>query len=125
VARHHRYATNNLLLLTDGASTSHAPTAAKVNTTPLRDGQPKYMDDATINQSIEAFIDNLTPKIAEFLQDPQRLSVWVPEADKITQDFYRGLQIPKVNGQPSLLLHDLGKYPNKYANDLFRIQKHR
>jgi hypothetical protein len=126
VAHCYRYVINNLLLLTVKISSRYASTATKAKTTSRPgDSQPNYADDATVCKSIEDFVSDLSPKISGFLQNPERLSVWVPEADDKTKDFYGGLKIPNVNGRPSLLLHDLGKQPNEYADDLFRRQKHR
>jgi hypothetical protein len=47
--------------------------------------------------------------------------VWPsPEsADEETQKFYRDLEIPSLNGKPSLLLHGLGTLANPHAEDLF------
>ena len=77
--------------------------------------------------SIDKFLERLRPKIQKFFNEP-RFSVWMPPetVDEKTSQFYRDLAIPSIkDNKPSLLLHNLGKEPNPYADHLFRGGEHR
>ena len=86
------------------------------------------VDGVAIRPSVEAvkaliydYTNSLRPKIYEFLTKP-RPSAWLPPVvDEGTQQFFRNLEIPCVNGKPCLLLHDLGS-PN--ASNLFKGSEH-
>jgi hypothetical protein len=88
--------------------------------TPIENERPEYSDYAQIKAQVNTFIKAIRPKIKEFLTN-QRLPVWPsPEsADEETQKFYRDLEIPSLNGKPSLQLHGLGTLVNPHAEGLF------
>jgi hypothetical protein len=78
----------------------------------------------TVRALIAEFTNTLRPKIRDFLTNP-RFHTWLPVAvDEETQQYYSNLDIPLVNGEPSLLLHNLGLFPNPHANKFFQGSKH-
>jgi len=81
-----------------------------------------YLDAAILGNNIDQFIKELRHRINDFLESP-RLTNWTPpeSAGEETRRFYNDLAIPFVNNGPSLLLHDLGKYPSPYSDILFRF----
>jgi hypothetical protein len=79
---------------------------------------------------MDDFADRLRPVIRKFLSDfrsQRAFDIWMPPAnvDSATRKFYEELSIPliqkKSGNGPSLLLHNLGKEPNVYADNLFAI----
>lgn len=95
---------------------------SNLNTTPLQNRHSVYSALATVEASIDQFIEALRPKIREFLADP-RVPKWVPPEsfDNETREFYNGLEIPLVWSKPNLLLHDLGNISNPNVDDLFQV----
>jgi hypothetical protein len=91
------------------------------HTSPLLGEGDRRPDQHAIEARIADFTNSLRPKIREFLTNPP-LRTWVPPetVDDETREFYSGLQIPLVNGKPSVLLHDVGGIPNPNANSLFQ-----
>jgi hypothetical protein len=75
-----------------------------------------------VKASIAEFTESLAPKIHAFLTTPHFSPWFPPAADKKTQEFYKNLNIPLVNGEPCLLLHDLGR---SNAGNLFEGPKHK
>jgi hypothetical protein len=81
-------------------------------------------DATTVRVSVNKFVEDLRPKITDFLSRSQ-LAIWQPpaEVDEETQSFYRNLAIPAIgNNKPSLLLHNLRDRANSNPNvdNLFR-----
>jgi hypothetical protein len=71
--------------------------------------------------SIDSFLEELRPKIKEFLTH-RHLPVWMPPetVDGNTRQFYHNLAIPKINDKPNLLLHSLSSGVNPNAEHLFQ-----
>jgi hypothetical protein len=83
--------------------------------------QPPPVDVKAVKKSIADFVTRLRPKLKVFLSN-FRLPIWEapPMVDEDTKRFYRTLRIPCIkDNQPNLLLHDLGKGSNPYADNLF------
>jgi hypothetical protein len=63
----------------------------------------------TVRALVDEFVEDLRPKIKDFLSRSQ-IPIWHPPegVDEETQTFYRNLAIPAIrNNRPSLLLHHL------------------
>jgi len=105
------------------------PSAAGTPTIPthsvLQTFQPSP-ELGTVGDSITEFTGTLRPKIRDFLTKTKpRFTTWLPQAvDEKTRQFYSKLEIPLINGGPSLLFHNLGLTPNPNADKLFQGSKH-
>jgi hypothetical protein len=83
---------------------------------------------------IKEFKNRLRPVVQKFLEDfhsQRHFDIWIPPAtaDSTTRQFYEGLGIPSIQRRagkgPTLLLHNLGKEPNVYAEKLFAVNRNR
>jgi hypothetical protein len=79
-------------------------------------------DIATRKEAINSFLEELRPKVKEFLTSHRRLPVWMPPetVDANTRQFYDNLAIPRINDKPNLLLHNLGSETNPNGDTLFK-----
>ena len=94
----------------------------------------QFKDNEDVYTSINEINDRLRPIVQKFLDDfrsKRHLNIWMPPAttDSTTRQFYESLGIPliqkKAGKGPSLLLHNLGKESNVYADKLFAIGRNR
>ena len=127
-----------LNLVTVSNPACHCPSL--IPALPVHDGGPmlrvrsQFKDDEDVYTSINEINDRLRPVVQKFLEDfrsQRHFDIWMPPAtaDSTTHRFYEGLGIPLIEKRagkgPSLLLHNLGKEPNVYADKLFAIKRNR
>jgi hypothetical protein len=93
-----------------------------------------FKNDDDVYTAINDITNQLRPLVQTFLEDfcsQRHFDIWIPPAtvDSTTRQFYERLRIPstkKTAGKgPTLLLHNLGKEPNVYADKLFAISRNR
>jgi hypothetical protein len=90
-----------------------------------------FKNDDDVCALIKEFNNRLRPVVQKFLEDfrnERHFDIWIPPAtaDSTTRQFYEGLGIPSIPvKEPSLLLHNLGKEPNVYAEKLFAVNRNR
>ena len=79
-----------------------------------------------IQFKIEKSVSDHTLNIKNAYSFIKEWPIWLPprSIEKETRDFYQGLEIPLLNKQPSLLLHELNAEPSRYSRELFDGAQH-
>ena len=79
-----------------------------------------------IRFKIEKSVSDRTLNIKNAYSFIKEWPIWLPPGsiEKETRDFYQGLEIPLLNKQPSLLLHELNAEPSRYSRELFDGAQH-
>ncbi|CAG8549758.1 4902_t:CDS:2, partial [Acaulospora colombiana] len=84
-----------------------------------------YMNIDKVRESMNQSAQTLGQTIRELITQP-RSTTWYPPGiitPEVLQ-FYKNLDIPSIRGKPNLLLHNLGKVPNKFVDNLLEGLDH-
>lgn len=79
---------------------------------------PVISTDLVVRDDLENFIGDLRPFMARIVAGETSLPFWIPNGMVMSEEFaahMEAIQIPSLNGKPSVLLHGLGSFKREAA----------